>query len=78
MAIAAPRVAWLVLAMALLAAGPPAEARTVWRCVRDGTVSLATAPEPGSRCEARQVDDDAVQAPNLWGSMGVFSGALKS
>ncbi|MGY1521835.1 lytic transglycosylase domain-containing protein [Luteimonas sp. A482] len=55
---------------------PQAEARTVYRCVREGTVSLATAPEPGSKCEARQIDDNAVQTPNLWGSMGVFSGTL--
>ncbi|NYZ62148.1 lytic transglycosylase domain-containing protein [Luteimonas sp. SJ-16] len=64
----------LVLATALL----PGEvwARTVWRCVRDGTVSLSTAPEPGSRCTAQVLDDDAVQTPNLWGAMGVFSGVL--
>ena len=68
--------AWLALAATLLAAAPLAQARTVWRCVRDGTVSLATAPEPGSRCEARQIDDNAVQTPNLWGAMGVFSGTL--
>ena len=55
---------------------PEARARTVYRCVRDGTVSLATAPEPGSRCEARQIEDNAVQTPNLWGRMGVFSGTL--
>lgn len=54
----------------------PADARTVYRCVRDGTVSLATAPEPGSKCEAKEVDDNAVQTPNLWGEMGVFSGTL--
>lgn len=54
----------------------PAAARTVYRCVQKGTVSLATAPEPGSRCEARQVADDAVKVPNLWGALGVFSGTL--
>ena len=53
-----------------------AQARTVYRCVRDGTVSLSTAPEPGSKCEAKQIDDDAAKVPNLWGSMGVFSGTL--
>jgi len=58
-----------------LGAGPAA-ARTVYRCVQGNTVSLATAPEPGSRCEAREVDDNAVQTPNLWGEMGVFSGVL--
>ena len=65
-------------AIALLAGAIalPAEARTVYRCVRDGTVSMATAPEPGSRCEPKQIDDGAVQTPNLWGNMGVFSGTL--
>lgn len=53
-----------------------AAARTVYRCVQNNTVSLATAPEPGSKCKAQQVDDNAVQAPNLWGNMGVFSGTL--
>ena len=53
-----------------------AEARTIYRCVRAGTVSLSTAPEPGSRCEARQVEDSSGKAPNLWGEMGVFSGTL--
>ncbi|TDK24480.1 lytic transglycosylase domain-containing protein [Luteimonas aestuarii] len=66
--------------MALACAGvllpADAEARTVYRCVRDGTVSLATAPEPGSKCEPREIDDNAVQTPNLWGEMGVFSGTL--
>lgn len=69
--------AWpVLLAIALLATGNDAQARTVYRCVRDGTVSLATAPEPGSKCVAKQVDDNAVQTPNLWGEMGVFSGTL--
>lgn len=53
-----------------------ADARTVYRCVRGNSVSMATAPEPGSRCTAREIDDTAVQAPNLWGNMGVFSGVL--
>jgi len=65
----------IVIAAALVAAAP-VEARTVWRCVKGGTVSLSTAPEPGSKCEAREIADDAVQTPNLWGSMGVFSGVL--
>lgn len=67
----------LALAASVTAfASLPAEARTVYRCVRSGTVSLSTAPEPGSKCEARQVEDDPGRAPNLWGSMGVFSGTL--
>lgn len=52
------------------------QARTVYRCVRDGTVSLSTAPEPGSRCEAKTIVDDAGKLPNLWGELGVFSGTL--
>ncbi len=66
--------ALLFACVCLLAA--PAEARTVYRCVRDGTVSLATAPEPGSRCVAKQIDDNAAKLPNLWGDMGVITGTL--
>ena len=62
--------------VALFCIASTAHARTVYRCVQDGTVSLATAPEPGSTCEAKQIDDDDPATPNLWGSMGVFSGAL--
>lgn len=67
--------ALLAVAVAVAVAAP-ADARTVYRCVRDGTVSLSTAPEPGSKCEPKEIDDNAVQAPNLWGAMGVFSGTL--
>lgn len=52
------------------------QARTVYRCVRDGSVSLATAPEPGSRCEPQHIDDNAVKVPNLWGALGVVNGTL--
>lgn len=51
-------------------------ARTVYRCVRAGTVSMSTAPEPGSKCEAKAVDDHVAMVPNLWGNLGVFSGTL--
>ena len=71
-----PRSLPILLTAALLLAGSAAEARTVYRCVRSGTVSLSTAPEPGSKCEAKKIDDDAASVPNLWGSMGVFSGTL--
>ncbi|MFT3807936.1 lytic transglycosylase domain-containing protein [Arenimonas sp.] len=54
----------------------PTEARTVYRCVRDGTVSLATAPEPGSKCKAIEIDDNAAKLPNLWGNLGKHSGVL--
>ena len=53
-----------------------ASARTVYRCVRDGTVSLSTAPEPGSRCVAKHIADDAAKVPNLWGELGVIHGTL--
>lgn len=66
----------IILVILLLTAASEAAARTVYRCVRDGTVSLSTAPEPGSKCEPREIDDNAVQTPNLWGEMGVFSGTL--
>ncbi|WP_369940612.1 lytic transglycosylase domain-containing protein [Xanthomonas medicagonis] len=64
----------LLLVCCCVAAG--AQARTVYRCVRDGTVSLATAPEPGSRCTPKELDDAAIATPNPWGNMGVFSGTL--
>ncbi|MHB8912652.1 MAG: lytic transglycosylase domain-containing protein [Lysobacter sp.] len=65
-----------LLAVLLFAVAPPAQARKVYRCVQAGTVSLATAPEPGSRCVAHEIDDHAAAVPNLWGAMGVFSGTL--
>lgn len=60
----------------LLACAPLAHARVVYRCVRNGTVSLATAPEPGSRCKAQTVDDNAAKLPNLWGVNGTQKGML--
>jgi len=53
-----------------------AHARTVYRCVRDGTVSLSTAPEPGSRCKAKQIDDNAARVANLFGTGEAVSGVL--
>ena len=61
---------------AALLAPAPASARTIYRCVRDGTVSLATAPEPGSKCTAQVVDDNAAKLPNLWGVNGTQRGTL--
>jgi len=60
----------------LLVVGTDVQARTVYRCVRSGSVSLATAPEPGSRCVAEQIDDNAVAVPNLWGNLGLVHGTL--
>lgn len=53
-----------------------AQARTVYRCIQKGTVSLATAPEPGSKCTAQTFDDNAAKIPNLWGANGKQSGVL--
>jgi hypothetical protein len=69
------RVAWGGV-FALLCVAAPLDARTIWRCVRDNTVSLATAPEPGSACVAHEVEDDPARPANLWGNFGVFSGTL--
>ncbi|MGH8029028.1 MAG: lytic transglycosylase domain-containing protein, partial [Arenimonas sp.] len=54
----------LLLATVLAFTATPAHARTVYRCVQGGTVSLATAPEPGSRCVAKTIADDAAKLPN--------------
>lgn len=70
-----PSIRILLLIVAATAAAP-LPARTVYRCVADGTVSLATAPEPGSRCEPHEIDDQAALLPNLWGSLGVLRGSL--
>lgn len=70
------RIALALALVALLAAPAPARARTVYRCVQDGVVSLATAPEPGSRCEAKELDDAAAKVPNLWGALGTVRGNL--
>ena len=64
------------LLLAALASAAPASARTIYRCVQDGTVSLATAPEPGSKCTAQEVDDNAAKLPNLWGVNGTQRGTL--
>ena len=66
-----------VIALVPLAlVGADAHARTVWRCLRDGSVSLSTAPEPGSQCTAKTLDDASPSVPNLWGALGVFQGTL--
>jgi hypothetical protein len=66
----------LLLFFLLLVGAQAVHARVVYRCVRDGTVSLATAPEPGSKCSAQQVDDNAAKLPNLWGINGTQKGTL--
>lgn len=66
----------LLIASALALVCADASARTVWRCLREGSVSLATAPEPGSQCTAKTLDDDSPALPNLWGALGNFHGTL--
>lgn len=63
----------LLLACAICA---PAHARTIYRCVRDNSVSLSTAPEPGSKCEAKVIEDHVAKVPNIWGALGVIKGTL--
>lgn len=55
---------------------PPAATRTVWRCSRGGSISLATAPEPGSRCRPITFDANSPKLPDLWGLPGAQRGVL--
>jgi hypothetical protein len=64
------------LLVVFLVAVPAAQARVVYRCTQHGTISLATAPEPGSKCIAQTVDDNAAKLPNLWGVNGTQKGVL--
>ena len=66
----------LLTLLALLAGMQAAQARVIYRCIQHGTVSLATAPEPGSKCKAQTVDDNAAKLPNLWGINGTQKGVL--
>jgi hypothetical protein len=58
-------IASLLVPMVLVTAA--LDARTVWRCVRGGTVSLSTEAEPGSKCKAYQLDDHAALPRHLQG-----------
>ena len=83
---APPAAAAFVLSLALLPAGDavaqaevaaaPATTRTVYRCTAGGTVSLSTAPEPGSRCKAITFDASAAKLPDLWQVPGAQRGVL--
>ncbi|MBS0219026.1 MAG: lytic transglycosylase domain-containing protein [Proteobacteria bacterium] len=66
----------LLVMLVVLSWATDAGARTVYRCVRGNTVSLATAPEPGSKCVAKEVDDNVAKVPNLWGDLGAINGTL--
>jgi hypothetical protein len=65
-----------LIALLSLCSVPAVHARVIYRCVRDGSVSLATAPEPGSKCKPQTVDDNAAKLPNLWGINGTQKGTL--
>jgi hypothetical protein len=65
----------LVLVTVLAATLPSAAgARTLYTCLRDDRLSFATAPEPGSRCKAKQVSAGRSRHPNFWGSLGPVRG----
>lgn len=66
----------ILLLIPMLACALPVQARTVYRCLKDNTVSLATAPEPGSKCEAKEIEDHPAKVTNIWGSLGVIHGTL--
>jgi len=66
----------VTIALGLLGSPATAHARTIYRCTQHGTVSLASAPEPGSKCVAQTVDDNAAKLPNLWGMNGTQKGTL--
>jgi Transglycosylase SLT domain len=68
--------AWLAWVLLFSTMSSDASARTVYRCLYKGSVSLATAPEPGSKCTAQTFDDNAAKIPNLWGANGKQSGVL--
>ena len=51
-----------------------AEARTVYECLRDDVLSLATAPEPGSRCVPKRVNERKAKVANFWGDLGPVRG----
>ena len=65
----------LLLSTGLLSSGA-AQARTVYECLRDDRLSLSTAPEPGSRCKPKRVNDRKAKVPNCWGVQGPVRGNL--
>lgn len=69
----APATCLILLA---LCTAEQASARVVYRCLRNGSVSLSTAPEPSSKCKAQTIDDNAAKLPNLWGVNGTQKGML--
>jgi hypothetical protein len=70
------RTTLLCIGLLALLVPPAGSARTLYSCLRDNRMSLATAPEPGSRCTARQAH--AGRVPNFWGSLGPVRGNVYS
>jgi len=64
------------IALSLLLVAGGAHGRTVYECLRDGRLSLSTAPEPGSRCVPKRVNDRRAKEPNFWGDLGPVRGPL--
>lgn len=53
-----------------------AQQRTVYRCIKDNTVSLATFREKGAKCEPKTITDTAGKPTNIFGNLGVINGNL--
>lgn len=66
---------FVLVGLLVLATPHVARARIVYECLRDNRLSLATVPEPGSRCKPKPVYANRRQ-PNYWGSLGPIRGPL--
>lgn len=53
-----------------------AQERTVYRCIKDNTVSISTFKEPKAKCEPRVIKDTAGKPENIFGELGVVHGNL--
>jgi soluble lytic murein transglycosylase-like protein len=72
------RIAAAVACLFLALPCATAQARTVYECLRNDRLSLSTAPEPGSRCKPKRVNDRKAKVPNFWGDLGPVRGNLYS
>src|SRR6478609_6674898 len=66
---------FVLVGLLVLATPHVARARIVYECLRDNRLSLATVPEPGSRCKPKQVYANR-RLPNYWGSLGPIRGPM--
>ena len=65
-----------LLVGALLCLCPAAaHGRTVYVCRQEGVVSVATAPEPGSKCQPKSFEEGP-RAPPIWAEAGIGDGTL--